>query len=331
MTTRLRRRAVLRLTAGAAGLPFLGARARAAPYPTRAITIVIGYSVGGATDTTTRILADRLQQLLAQPVVVENVTGANGSIAVGRVVRAAPDGYTLSIGDLGTHVVNQATYALPYDVQNDLTPIALLRSSAFLVVAKPSMPGGTLQELITWLRANPEKATAGTGGVGGAEHLAGLTFENVTGIRVRFVSYRGGLQALQDTLTGQIDMGFANPLISIPHIRAATLKAYAVMDRRRLAQLPDVPTVDEAGAPGAYYTSWTSLWAPKGTPQEIIARLNAAVIEASTDPRLRARYRALAVDVPDADQQTPAALRALQQAEIAKWWPIVKAAKLRFD
>jgi tripartite-type tricarboxylate transporter receptor subunit TctC len=328
---KLRRRAVLRLAAGATALRFLGRNARAETYPTRPITIVVGFAVGGATDVTARILADCMTPLLGQRVIVENVTGANGSIAVGRAVRAAPDGYTLSLGDLGSHVVNQATYTLPYDLQTDLSPIALLRSSPYLVVAKPAMPGNTLQELVAWLKANPDKATAGTAGVGGAEHLAGLTFENVTGTRMQFVAYRGGVLAIQDMLTGQIDMGFANPLVSLPHIKAGTLKAYAAMRGRRLAQLPDVPTVDEAGAPNAYYSSWTSLWAPKGTPQDIIAKLNAAVVKASADPALRARYSELAVDVPDADQQTPEALKALQKAEIAKWWPIVKAAKIRFD
>jgi tripartite-type tricarboxylate transporter receptor subunit TctC len=231
---KLQRRQFLHLAAGAAALPAASRNARAQTYPTRPITIVVGYAAGGPTDTAARILAERMKPLLGQAVLVENVTGANGSIGVGRVVRAAPDGYTLSFGDLGTHVVNQVTYPLAYDLRTDLQPIALLATLSALVVARNGMPGGNLTELVAWLRANPNKASAGTGGVAGADHLAGLMFQNVTGTRVQFIRYRGSAPAVQDILAGQIDMMFTFPAVTLPYIQAGRIKAYAAMAKGRL-------------------------------------------------------------------------------------------------
>ena len=325
------RRQFLHLAAGAAAIPAVSRIARAQAYPSRPITIVVGFAAGGPTDTGARILAEGMKATLGQPVIVENVTGANGSIGVGRVVRAAPDGYTLSIGDLGTHVTNQVTYSLAYDLQKDLLPVAMFRIGPYLVVAKRDMPGSNLEELVAWLRANPGKASAGTGGSAGAEHLAGLMFQTVTGTRVQFVPYRGSAPAIQDMLAGQIDMIFGSPIVTLPQIQAGRLKAYAVMGPSRLEATPDIPTVDEAGAPGAYYLSWSSLWAPKGTPREIVVKLNAAVVTALAEPAVRARFAELGTNIPPPDQQSPEGLASLQKAEIGRWWPIIKAAGIKAE
>jgi tripartite-type tricarboxylate transporter receptor subunit TctC len=326
---KLARRTFLHLAGGAAALPAVSRIASAQSYPTRPVSIVVGFAAGGPTDTVARILAERLKPLLGQSVIIENVTGANGSIGVGRVVRAASDGYTLSIGDLGTHVVNQVTYPLAYDVRTDLQPIALLAVLSALVVARNGMPGANLTELVAWLRANPDKASVGTGGMGGAEHLAGLMFQNITGTRVQFVPYRGSAPAIQDVLAGQIDMIFGFPSVTLPHIQSGRLKAYALMAKSRLEAAPGIPTVDEAGAPGAYFSAWLSLWAPKGTPKDIVAKLTAAVAVTLADPGIKARFADLGFDVAPPDQQSPDGLATLQKAEIDRWWPIVKAANIK--
>jgi tripartite-type tricarboxylate transporter receptor subunit TctC len=327
---KLPRRRFLNLAAGVAALPAVSTVARAQTYPTRPITVIVGFAAGGPTDTGARILAEALRPRLGQAVVVENVTGANGSLGgVGRVVRAAPDGYTLSIGDLGTHVVNQVIYPLQYNLRTDLKPIALIRTGAYLIVAKNGMPGENLKELAAWLTAHPDKALAGTGGFGGAEHLAGLRFQDTTNTRIQFVPYRGSGPAIQDMLGGQIDMLFASPIVSLPLIRAGQIKAYAVMSSSRLQAAPEIPSVDEAGFPGAYYLSWSSLWAPKGTPSEVIARLNAAVLDALSDPTVRARFADLGTEVASNEQQTPDGLAVFHKAEIEKWWPLVRAANIK--
>jgi tripartite-type tricarboxylate transporter receptor subunit TctC len=325
------RRHFLQLAGAGVAAPVFSRLARADVYPTRPLTIVVGFAAGGPTDTIARILAGSLKTLLGQPVLIENVTGANGSIGVGRVVRAAPDGYALSLRDLGTHVVNQATYPLAYDLRIDLQPIALLALVPALVVARSGMPGGNLTELVAWLRENPDKASVGTGGLAGAEHLAGLMFQNVTGTRVQFVPYRGSSPAVQDMLAGQIDMLFGFPSVTLSHIQSGRLKAYAVMAKSRLEAAPGIPTVDEAGAPGAYFSTWLSLWTPKGTPKDVIAVLSAAVATALADPAMKARFADLGFDLAPRDQQTPDGLATLQKAEIDRWWPIVRAAGIKAE
>jgi tripartite-type tricarboxylate transporter receptor subunit TctC len=268
---------------------------------------------------------------LGQPVIVENVTGAAGSLAVGRVVRATPDGYTISIGQWGTHVTNGAIYALPYDLLNDLAPLAWIANGTPIIVSRPSIPAKELKELIAWLKANPDKASQGTAGGGSPQHIAGVYFQKETGTRYQFVPYRGVAPAMQDLVAGQIDFMIDQATNSLPQVRAGKIRAYAVTAKTRLAAAPDIPTVDEAGLPGFHLTIWHGLWVPKRTPNDIIAKLNASVLDALANPKVRQRFAEIVQDIPPRDHQMPEALGALQRAEIEKWWPIIKAAGIKAD
>jgi tripartite-type tricarboxylate transporter receptor subunit TctC len=300
-------------------------------YPARPVTLLVPFAPGGPTDTIGRIMAERMRAPLGQPVVIENVTGAGGSVGVGRVVRAAPDGYTVSVGNSSSHVFNGAIYALQYDLLNDLEPVALLSSQPLLIVAKKAMPANDLKELIAWLKANPDKASQGTPGAGTAAHIAGAFFQRETGTRFAFVPYRGTGPAMQDLVAGQIDFMIDTPTNSLPHLRAGAIKVYAVADKRRLNAAPEIPTVDEAGLPGFHFAFWQALWVPKGTPKDVIAKLNTAVLETLADAGVRQRFAEQGQDIPPPDQQTPAALGAFHKAEIEKWWPIVKAANIKAE
>jgi len=325
------RRTFLQFAVGAAALPAMSRLATAQAYPMRPITIVVPFAAGGGTDTITRILAERMRATLGQPIIVENVSAGAGTVGVGRAARAPADGYTLSIGHLGTHVVNGAIYSLQYDLLKDFQPVALVSRASFLVTAKRSMPANDLQGLIAWLKANPDRASAGTAGVGSGEHIGGLLFQTVTGTRFQFVPYRGGGPAMQDLVAGQIDMMISGPAPALPQVRAGSIKAYAVAARSRLRAAPDIPTADEAGAPGFYFPYWHALWAPKGTPSNVISKLNDAVMGALADPAVRSRLEELGHDTFPTEQQTPAALGAYHQAEIEKWWPIIKAANIKAE
>jgi tripartite-type tricarboxylate transporter receptor subunit TctC len=298
-------------------------------YPSRPITMVAPFPAGGPVDVVGRIVAERMGASLRQPVIIENVAGANGSIGAGRVARATPDGYTLVVSSWNTHVGNGALYPLPYDVLKDFEPVSLLALGRYLIVANRAVPANDLKGLIAWLKANPDKATAGTFGAGSAQHIGGILFQNITGTRFRFVPYRGDATALQDLLAGQIDMYFVAPATSLTHIRAGSIKAYAVTAERRLPAAPDIPTVDEAGLPGFYLSTWFAIWAPKNTPRSVIDKLNGAVVDASTEPSVRSRLTDLSFEVPPREQQTPEALGAFHKAEIEKWWPIIKAANIK--
>jgi tripartite-type tricarboxylate transporter receptor subunit TctC len=303
--------------------------AAAQPYPTRPISIVVPVPAGGPTDALTRIMVERMTGLLGQTVVVENVTGAAGTIGVGRVARAAPDGYMLVMGNVSTHVVNGAVYTLPYDLVKDFEPIALVASNPQLIVARQTLPASNLGELIAWLKVNGDKATQGTAGVGSPAHIGGIFFQAATGTRFQFVPYRGAAPIMQDLIAGQIDLTFAQTANALPQVRDSNIKAYAVTAPKRLVEAPNIPTADEAGLPGFDVSIWHGLWAPKGTPANVVATIDAAVVATLADHRIARQFADLGIEIPRPEQQTPAGLRAYHAAEIAKWWPIIKAANIR--
>jgi tripartite-type tricarboxylate transporter receptor subunit TctC len=305
--------------------------ADAQAYPARPITMIVPLPAGSAFDVTARIVGERMQASLGQPVIVENVTGASGSIGAGRVARAAPDGYTLCFGGLGTHVLNGAILSLPYDVLRDFAPVALVATAQLVIVAKKDMAANSLTELVAWLKANPNKAAQGTGGVGSLTHLAGVSFAQITGTRFRSVPYRGAGAAINDLVAGHLDIMIDLAPNSLAHVHAATIKAYAVLARTRMAAAPDLPTVDEAGLRGLHMSAWQAIWAPKGTPTAVLGKLNAAVAEGLADPAVRTRLAEIGQEIFPPDQQSAAALGALQKAEIDKWWPIIKAANIKAD
>jgi tripartite-type tricarboxylate transporter receptor subunit TctC len=323
---KLLRRTFLYGAAGTAAAPLLSRIAGAQAYPTRPITMIVPYPAGGGADATGRILGESMRPSLGQPIVIENVTGAGGSIGIGRAARAAHDGYTITLGTWGAMVANGVAYKLPYDLLTDLDPIVAVTMQPSVIVAKNVMPAENLAGLIDWLKANPDKASAGTNGTGSPQHIGAIYFQSKTGTRFGVVSYRGGAPAFQDLLAGHIDLIFAPTADAITLIRAGSIKAYAVMAKNRVAAAPDIPTVDEAGMPGLYMSAWFGLWAPAHTPS---VALNSAVTEALADPAVRARLAAIGQEIFPADQQTPEALGAFQKAEIEKWWPIIKGAGVK--
>jgi tripartite-type tricarboxylate transporter receptor subunit TctC len=308
-----------------------GGAALAENFPSHPITIVVPFAAGGPSDAMARILAERMKTTLGEAVLVENVTGAGGSIGVGRAVRSPPDGYTISFGHLGTHVANGAIYKLGYDLVADLDPVVLLPSNPMIIVSKNAVPAKSLAELLAWLKARTAPATAGTAGAGSGSHIAGLYFENITGIKLQYVPYRGTAPALNDLVAGQIDLIIDQTSNSINQVRAGNIRAYAVTDDKRVEQAADIPTTDEAGLPGFHMTLWSGLWVPKGTPQEIIAKLNAAAVEALNDPAVRKQFENLGLQMPPGNRLAPEALGIWQKAEIAKWWPMIKAANVKVD
>jgi tripartite-type tricarboxylate transporter receptor subunit TctC len=324
---KLPRRKFLHLAAGAAAMPFISRVAKAQAYPLRPITIVVPFPAGGSTDVIGRILAEKMRVSLGQTVIIENVGGAGGSIGVGRVARAAPDGYTLDIGQWDTHVANGAAYPLTYDLQNGFEPVALISSNPMLILAKKAMQADDLKGLIAWLKANPERASAAVPTAG--SHVAGILFQKQTGTSFQFVPYRGGGPAMQDLVAGQIDMLITQAAVALPQVRAGSIRTYAAMAKSRFAAAPDIPTVDEAGLPGLYVSGWFGLYAPKGTPKNVIDKLNAAIVGALADATVRSRLADVGQEIPPREQQTPEALGAFTKAEIEKWWPIMKAANIK--
>jgi tripartite-type tricarboxylate transporter receptor subunit TctC len=327
----LARRKFLHLAAGAMAASNYPHSAFALDYPTRPITIVVPFAAGGATDVLARVIADPIGKSLGQTVIVENVTGAAGSIGVSRVVRATADGYMLSIGTLTTHVLIGGLYKLDFDLLTDLTPIAELAYEPLLICVKNSLPAKNLQELIAWLKANPGKASVGIPGAGSTGNLAGISFQNVTGTTFQFVPYRGDAPAVQDMMAGQIDMMIEPSSNFTAQVQAGTIRAIAVPAKTRLLSLPDVPTTDEAGLPGYYASIWFGMWAPKNTPMDIVAKLNSVTVAALADENVKARLNKLGQQIAARELQDPAAFAAFQKSEAGKWWPIIKAANLKVE
>ena len=323
------RRQFLHMAAGAATLPAASRLATAQAYPARPITVIVPFAAGGPTDTITRIVIERMRISLGQPLVIENVTGAEGSIAVGRAARVAPDGYTISIGNIATHVLNGAAYSLRYDLLNDFESISLLTSAPALIVANNGVPARDLKELIAWLKANQDKASAATFTTWA--RLLGAHFQNITGTRFQIVPYRGAAPAMQDLIAGHIQLMFDQAGNSLPQLRGGKIRAFAVAAKTRLALAPDIPTTDEAGLPGFYLSVWHGLWVPKGTSKDVIAKLNSAVVDALANASVRQQLTELGQEIPSRDQQTPEVLGAYQKAEADKWWPIIKAAGIKAE
>src|SRR5262245_30885107 len=311
--TRLLLAAVISVLAGI--LP-----AAAQNYPSRPITMIVAYPPGGPTDSLARILIEPLRNALGQPVIIENISGAGGTIGVARAARAAPDGYTLSIGQFASHVSTLAIYPVTFDVLKDFEPVTLLSNSSLWLIGKASLPANSLQELVAWLKANPDHATWGTVGAGSAAHLCGLSFEDKIGTRLRYVPYRGAALATQDLIAGQIDLSCLEASTTLPHVRAGRIKAYAIMRPRRWAPAPEVPTMEEAGVSGLHISFWHGLWVPKGTPRDVVGKLNSAFAGVLGEPAVRERLSALGQEIPPRDQLTPEALAAHHKAEIETWW-----------
>ena len=312
------------MSAGIAG-------AAAQTFPSRPITVIVPFAAGGATDIVARVVSERMKTSLGQPVIAENVTGAGGTIGVTRLFRSPPDGYTLAIGQWTSNVGAGVMYSLPFDLLNDFEPISMLSIGPIWIIGRNNLPAKDLKELIAWLKANPGKASAATIGPGSGAHMCLVYFQNMTGTSFQLVPYRGAAPAMQDLMAGQIDLSCLEAGQTLPHYRSGNIRAFGVLTGKRWFAAPDAPTIDEAGVPGLLFPWWHGLWAPKGTPKDVIATLNAAVVEAMADPGVRQRLTDLGHEIAPREQQTPAALAAYHKAEIEKWWPIIKAANIKLQ
>ena len=319
------------IVAALVGAAFLGTAdgAPAQSFPARPVALIVPYAAGGPTDTIARIVGDRMGQALGQPVVIENVAGAAGTIAAARVARAAPDGYTMFIATWSSHVVSPVIYQLAYDVFRDFAPVVWLTQTPLMLVSKKDLPANNLKELAVWLKTSPNPALLGN--AGGTDQVGGYLLQLKTGAKIQLVPYRGLAPAMQDLVAGRIDLLFDQPSDALPQLKSGAIKAYAVTADKRAAVAPDVPTVDEAGLPGLHIAPWHSLWLPKGTPETVIARLNGAAMDALADATVRQRLAAIGQEVVPANEQTPAALAAHYKAETDTWWPIIKAAGLKAE
>ena len=312
------------------GLGWTGIAA-AQGYPVRPITMIVPFPAGGATDTLARYLAEQMRGILGQSVIIENVGGAAGSIGVGRAVRSPADGYTLSIGTSTTHMLTGGLYALPFDLLKDLEPVILIGSEPLLIVGRKNLPADDLKGLIAYLKANPDKASVGIAGVGAAGHLAGISLQKETGTKFTFVPYRGNAPAMQDLLAGQIDFMMEPSSNFKSLIGTGGVRPYAVTGKTRLPSSPEIPTADEAGLPGFFASLWYGVWVPKDTPKDIIAKLNATLVQVLADPSVQKRFENLGIQISPLDQQSPEALRAFQKAEAERWWPVIKASNLKAE
>jgi tripartite-type tricarboxylate transporter receptor subunit TctC len=321
-------RKVLRALAFAAACAWAN-HAAAQTFPSKPVTIIVPFAAGGPSDVLARVLGERMRVTLGQTVIVENTTGAGGTIGVTRAARSAPDGYTISFGHLGTHVVNGAIYPLSFDLLNDLDPVGLIGGNPMLIVSKNAVPAKELKELLAWIKANEANVTFGTAGVGSGAHISGVFLQNLIGTKARYVPYRGTGPAMQDLVAGQIDIIVDQASNSMPQVQGGKIRAYAVTDNKRLAVAPTIPTVDEAGLPSFHVQLWSGMWVPKGTPKDVVAKLNASLRDALTDAAVLKRFADLGLEVAPKDRQSPEALKAHQKAEVDKWWPMIKAAGIK--
>jgi tripartite-type tricarboxylate transporter receptor subunit TctC len=315
----------------AAVLAACGAAALAQTYPSRVITLVVPYPAGGPTDTIARVLSERMQGSLGQTIIIENIGGAGGSIGVGRVAHATPDGYSLIIGHIQTHVFNASILKLDYDVVNDFAPISLIADTPIWIVAGKAVPASNVTEFIAWLKAQNGKATMGTVGISSPSEFAARIFEKQTGTSFQMVPYRGGAPLLQDMLGGHVDFAFGQAATYLTNVQSGELKAFAVLQPKRWWAAPDVPTLDELGFKDIDASFWHGLWAPKGTPPDVIEKLNAAVRDALADPTVQDRFKKVGQEIWPLDHQTPEALAEKQKAELAKWTPVIKEAGVRAE
>jgi len=300
-------------------------------YPSRPITMVVALPAGGGVDALARVIADHMRVTLGQPIIVENMGGAGGTLSITRIVRSAPDGYTIGMGTLSQYVVATAVYNLPFDILTELAPVALLPSVPYWMTARKSLPPNTLQELVAYLKANPDKVSSTSVGTASVGRFCGMFFQKATGTTFQFVPYRGGAPALQDIVAGNVDLNCDLAANSLSQFKSGNIKVYAVMSKQRWFAAPDVPTADEAGVPDVHVGTWHGLWMPKGTPEDVIARVNAAALAAMADPAVQKRIADLGMDLPPADIKTPAAFGAFHKAEVEKWYPIVKAAGVKAE
>jgi tripartite-type tricarboxylate transporter receptor subunit TctC len=328
---KLPRRQIFNLAIGALALPAVSRSATAETFPSRPITVIVPFAPGALNDIVARILGVGMGASLGQPVVVENVAGADGTIATTRVSRAAADGYTLVIGNWNTQVANGVIYSQQNDIVKDFEPVMLLPSAPMVLIAKKALPATDLKEFIAWLKANPDKATFGTAGVGSPPHMLALMFRQQTGTHFQMIPYRGAGPAMQDVVAGQIDATFITVGPALPQVTSGAVKVFGLTSDKRMAAAPDIPTMDEAGLAHFYFSYWSGLYAPRGTPKEIVKAVGAAAVETMRDPKIREKLETQAFVIPPPDQQTPEALAALQRAEIAKWWPIIKEAGIKAD
>jgi tripartite-type tricarboxylate transporter receptor subunit TctC len=319
------------LAMAATAILFGAAAAQAQTYPSRPITLLVGFPPGGPTDTLARILGASMQKTLGQTVVIETVSGASGTIASGRLAHAAPDGYTIEVGNWSSHVGSPAIYRLDFDVMKDLQPVSLLAASPLWILGKKALPPTTVAQLIDWLKARKQPTTFGTVGIGSAAQLCALYFAQKTGAHFQYVPYRGAAPAMQDLIAGHIDLSCLEASATLPNVQAGRYKAYAVLNEQRWPKSPTTPTMIESGVPGLSISFWHGLWTTKGTPKDVVDRLDAAAKTALADPAVRQRLESLGQVIFPADQQNPAALAAYNQAEIEKWWPVIKAAGIKIQ